>query len=320
MDPASLESLRRKYAARGRTVTEAARRQALVVRGARALENRVGAAPGQLVEFGGKVIFLLPGPPRELTAVLEDHVLPWLGERFGAAAAPDEHVFLVTGLGESDIVSRLEAAGFPPAGIDVAYRAAPARVEVCLAGRGEDAETMRGAEGTVRRVLGDHVFAEERVELQDVIGRLLVERHATLAVAESCTGGLLSHRITSVSGSSGYFLGGVVAYSNEAKVRDLQVDRQVLEREGAVSREVAGQMARGARHRFGSDYGVGVTGIAGPTGGSAEKPVGLVYIGVTDGATTEVAEHRFTGDRGAVTEWSTLTALDAIRRLVLGVH
>ena len=319
MDAAALDALRKRFQAMGRVVTEQQERQAKVVEGAVALSNSVGAAPGERLELDGKVIFILPGPPREFLAVLEQHVLPCLREKAGALKPLVEKIFLVCGIGESDIVARFEKAGFPPPGIDVAYCAAPGRIEVRLTSADNDEDAVNRAAETARPILGDCVFAEERQEMEDVVGRLLRREKATLATAESCTGGLIGHRITSVSGSSDYYLGGIVAYSNEVKIRELGVNADTLNRFGAVSEEVARQMARGVRKRFNSDYGLSVTGIAGPTGGTPEKPVGLVYVAVADKTRAWVRRHCFSSDRSTVKTWSSQMALDLLRRRLQGL-
>ena len=316
MDDLSAERIEQKYRKRGLEMSDVALRQAFLVEGAVALENPVGSAPGQRIEQGGKVLFVLPGPPREFLAVLERHVVPWLSEVFGAPPERNEQIFMTTGMGESDIVTMLEKADASFEGIDVAYCAAPARVEIRLsADPGEGARLAKAAE-VLRGLLGPHIYAEERLALHEVVARMLTEQGVTLATAESCTGGLLAHWLTSVGGSSAYFLGGVVSYANESKIRDLGVSEALLAEHGAVSEPVAQAMAEGVRSRFGADYGIGVTGIAGPTGGTADKPVGTVCLAVADEAGAVTCRRRFPGDRNWVKEWSCLTVLDLLRRML----
>ena len=318
IDPVSLHALRRRYERLGRAVTPAAERQARIVASAVALSNAVGAAPGERLDVGGKTVFILPGPPTEFLAVLEQHVLPWLD-----AAAPDRprsrgEILMVCGLGESDIVARFDKAGFPPADLVVAYCAAPGRIEVRFetGPRGGDPEA---AAKEACRLLGGHVYAVGREDMEEVVGRLLSRGKKTLATAESCTGGLLGGQITSVSGSSAYYRGGVIAYANDVKLAHLGVSPEILEREGAVSADVAEQMAAGVRERFGSDFGLGITGIAGPEGGTLEKPVGLVFLALASGSFVRVRQYRFGGDRIRVREWSVRMALDMLRRHLQGV-
>jgi nicotinamide-nucleotide amidase len=317
-DSPALQAMTVRYQKLGRVVTEQARRQALVLEGACVLPNPVGMAPGERIDLDGKVLFLLPGPPREFSAILEEHVLPWLREKAGGAPVA-EHVFLLCGIGESDIANRLEQAGFNPPGVEIAYCAAPGRIEVRLTSLAGDVPAVEKAAAVVRPLLGEFVFTEERAEMEDVVGRLLRQHEATLATAESCTGGLIGHRITSVGGSSDYYLGGVIAYSNEVKFRDLGVSENTLNRQGAVSEEVARQMAVGVQKKFNADYGLSITGIAGPTGGTPEKPVGLVYVAVADRTRSWVRRYCFASDRTTIKMWSSQMALDLLRRRLRGI-
>lgn len=318
MDPGALEAMRERYRRMNRRLTELSERQACIVEGSVALPNPAGAAPGQILESGGKVVFILPGPPREFLAVLEGSVLPWLRRNVSPACLPAERNFLICGIGESDIVARLEQAGFLAEGMEVAYSAKPGRIELRLLSSTLAQAQVDEAAVTVRRALGDFIYSEERLEMEDVVGRLLAEQGTTLATAESCTGGLIGHRITSVSGSSRYYLGGVIAYSNEAKVRELAVSAEAIAEHGAVSGKVAAQMAAGVRAAFGSDFGLGITGVAGPTGGTPDKPVGLVYAAVADRDRSWVRRFQFASDRTTIQEWSAQLALDLLRRRLLG--
>ena len=201
MDALSLAALQARFQKMGRKVTPQGELQAQVVEGAAALSNSVGAAPGERLDLGDKVLFVLPGPPDEFHAVLTEHVLPWLRQNAGPLCLPVEQIFMVCGLGESDIMRRLEEIGFAPKGIEVAYCAAPGRIELRLTSPEGDRGLVESASRDVRRVLGDHAFAEERLTMEEVVGRLLTEQKVRLATAESCTGGLVGHRITNVSGS-----------------------------------------------------------------------------------------------------------------------
>lgn len=318
MDEPSLTAVRERYQRLGREIKPPGEKQALIVEGAVALSNAVGMAPGERIDAGEKTLFVLPGPPGEFLSVLEEHVLPWLREKFAGSARRDERIFMTCGIGESDIAARIEAAGMPLPGVEIAYCAAPGRTEVRLARRGDDRSALDESASRVRDLLGDAVYAEERLELEAVVGRLLGQKRATLATAESCTGGLLGYRITSVAGSSQYYLGGVIAYSNDVKVSELGVKNRAIEQFGAVSEEVARQMAVGVRGMLGSDYGLSITGVAGPAGGSPEKPVGLVYIGLADESRVWVREFRLGGDRQRVRETASRMALDVLRRCLTG--
>jgi nicotinamide-nucleotide amidase len=319
MDEPSRNSLRTRYGRIGRAVTPQAELQAQIVEGATALANSVGMAPGERLDLDGKVLFALPGPPDEFRAVLLEHVLPWLRQSFGAVHLPAEQIFMVCGIGESDIMRRLDEIGFAPKGVEVAYCAAPGRIEVRLTSPRGDREAVESAARDVRQALGESVFAEDRLNMEEVVGRLLAGKKSTLATAESCTGGLVGHRITMVSGSSDYYLGGVIAYSNAVKERELGVNPATLATHGAVSAEAAREMAEGVRTRFSADFGLSLTGIAGPTGGMAEKPVGLVFIALADRARTWVRRHQFNGDRARIKDWSSQMALDLLRRRLQGI-
>ncbi len=318
-DAATAAWLEKRLRQMGRRFTPQARRLARIVEGAEVLPNPVGAAPGQRVELDEGVVFLLPGPPDECRSVLEESVLPWLREHLAEARPRNRKLFLICGVGEADVQTMLESRGWPGS-VEVTYRAAPARVELGLAAPVDERSALDAAAADVRRLLGAHIFAEERTELPAVVGDLLAEAGCTLATAESCTGGLVGHRITSIGGASRYYLGGVVAYANAVKEKELGVSAGVLESEGAVSEPVARAMAEGVRERFGADYGIGITGIAGPGGGTDEKPVGLVYIGIAAPGGSRVYRHVFPGQRGWIKEWSAMRSLDWLRRHLQGVE
>ena len=318
MHEPSREAIRARFRRTGRTMTESVERHALVLEGAEVLANPAGLAPGERIEVGEKIVFLLPGPPREFNAILAAHVVPWLKERFGHLYAPLVQLFEVCGLGESEVVTKLVPQGFPGEDVEVSYCAMPGRVEIRLSAGREHKEALHQAAHLARHTLGPAIFAEERIELEDVVGRLLRDMKATLATAESCTGGLIGHRITSIAGSSEYYLGGVVSYSNASKVRDLGVREDVLHQHGAVSQAVAEEMAVGVRQRFGSTLGLAVTGIMGPSGGTPDKPVGLVYVAVSEESVTAVKEFRLAGDRTVIKEWTAQVSLDFLRRRLLG--
>jgi nicotinamide-nucleotide amidase len=311
---ASLAALEKRYAAMARPVTEVARRQVMVLEGGEGLLNPVGLAPGMMLPHDGKTIFVLPGPPREFVGVLETGVLPRLGKMGRPVFQGLEKLFLCTGLGETEIAERLEKIGLPTPEIEVGYCASAGQIEVRLAAAPEHARLLETQAVAVRTALGAAIFAEERIGLEEAVGRLLTAQHKTLAVAESCTGGLIGHRLTQIAGSSAYFLGGVIAYANESKIRELGVARELLERHGAVSEEVARAMAAGVRTRFGADYGVATTGIAGPEGGTVEKPVGTVWLAVADAAGTVAKLRCFPTTREHVKLWSSQQALDLLRR------
>lgn len=313
MDEAARAHIRELSAQRGLDCSAARQRQALVVEGATVLANTRGAAPGERLEYQGKTIFLLPGPAWEFEQILADHVLPWLRTQAGQPAAPVERIFMVC-MAESDIMTRMAAAGFPPAGIELGWCAAPGRVELRLSAPGQDPAVLDAAARAVPGILGPAVFADYRAEMEEVVGQRLARMGATLATAESCTGGLLGHLLTSVSGSSAYYLGGVITYSNESKIKELGISPVDLSRHGAVSEPVARHMAAGVRRRFNATYGLSVTGIAGPTGGTPAKPVGLVYISVATPERIMVEEQRWGPiDRSLVQQLSARAAMNLLR-------
>lgn len=313
-DAATLAALRTRYERMGRTLTDSRARQADVIEGATVLSNTVGAAPGQIVVSEGRKLVILPGPPREFEAIVSDHVLPWLRATWPhLRPAPCRYV-LLCGVAESDVVETFAAQGFDPGALELAYCASPGSLEVRLTGRpGMEAE-VEAAIARVRTMLAPHLYAEERVTLASVVGGMLRAAGATVAVAESCTGGLLGRKLTDAAGSSDYFLGGAISYANAAKTTLLGVPAPLIATHGAVSEEVARAMAEGIRERLGASYGLAVTGIAGPGGGSEAKPVGTVWIGLAGPGGTEAGMHRFSGDRGWIREWAAQYALDRLRR------
>lgn len=314
LDEPSLERMRRRYAAVGREMTESRRRQALIVEGAAALSNSAGAAPGERIETDGRILFLLPGPPKEFHAIVEQHVIPWLRERFPDLRPPARAVFQLCGVPESDAVERLAAAGFSPGPLDLAYCASPGNLEVRLTGRPEDGDLVAAKADAVRRIFHEDIYSEGREDLAAVVVRSLAAAGETVAVAESCTGGGLGRRLTSVPGSSAVFRGGIVAYANDLKERLLGVPADVLAREGAVSAATAEHLAAGVRERLGATWGVAVTGVAGPDGGTPDKPVGQVFIAVAGAAGARARGFRFIGDREQIRVWTEQYALDALRR------
>ncbi len=316
-------AIQSRFASFGRRPAPNNRRQARVLAGAEVLANRRGTAPGQRVEVGTKTIFLLPAVPHELDALVAAHLEPWLRERSGGEAR--ERLTLYTALRpESDVDHDLGPA-YEEFGRDpITVLASPGEVRVRLTAGGSEPERQDRLEAMasrVRELLGDSVFGEgEECTLESVVGGLLAGRGATVATAESCTGGLVAERLTRVAGASDWFPGGVVTYSNAQKLAWLGVREQDLRDHGAVSEVVARAMAEGIRARVASDFGVAVTGIAGPSGGSAEKPVGTVHVAVAGSAGTLHRRYRFPGDRERVRRQSAQAALDLLRRVLLGLE
>jgi nicotinamide-nucleotide amidase len=283
----ALDSMERFFKARQRAMLESNKKQAMLPLGAEPIFNPIGSAPGFILKIGGCVFFFMPGVPVEMHRMLSDAVLPRLEKMRG----PDTEFNLLKtistfGLTESAAAEKVAGIGdmFPE--ITLGFRAKFPEIQIKLYGRGKNKETLgqraAAAAGAVREKMGDHVFSMEGKPMEAVVGRLLFEKKATLAVAESCTGGLISHMLTDVPGSSNYFLFSGVTYSNDAKKNVLGVSSEIIERFGAVHEQTAMEMAAGVRRVAGSDYGLATSGIAGPDGGTAEKPVGLVCIGLAD--------------------------------------
>ncbi|HTY41029.1 MAG TPA: competence/damage-inducible protein A [Thermoanaerobaculia bacterium] len=320
-DEAFLEKMRERFARRGFEMPACNAKQADFIVGARVLQNPRGTAPGFWAENGGVELIVLPGVPSEMREIMEDSVLPVLRERAGGVVGR-RRVLRIAGMGES-AVEQLVAPVYARWKDDpVTILASPGEVQLHLAvrGRPEEADAKLAAmEADFRAVLGARVFGEDSEDLARVVGRLLSESGRTVAFAESCTGGMIASLVTDVPGSSRYFLGSVVSYANEAKETLLDVPDETLRQHGAVSPETALAMARGARGRFGADVAVSVTGIAGPDGGTPEKPVGTVHFGLSAREGKEIASERlFGGDRAVVRRAASVQALETLRRYLAG--
>ena len=307
-----------RFRRRGLTSPPSNRKQCYVIEGAEILENPNGTAPGLWLSTRRNRIALLPGPPREIRPMFEKHVLPRLD---GLRRSPVlRRTIRLTGLGESAMESLLRPVyGTVPPGISVTTLASPGELSIRLSssgpGRREKAEArLDGVVGAIERVLGPYIYSLEGESLEAVVGALLKEKGLTIACAESCTGGLIGHRLTDVAGSSAYFLESAVVYSNEAKTKRLGVPKALLMKHGAVSAAAARAMAAGIRATSGADIGLSVTGIAGPSGGSPGKPVGLVYIALARSRGVSVVRSLFFGRREDVKFQSAQRALDLVRK------
>ena len=316
-DGETLRRLAERRAGSGLPLTPLRRRQAMVLEGAEVWQNPVGSAPGQRVAAGDAHLILLPGPPHEFEALLDTAVAPWLAAHLPAVPGA-ERILMTAGLPESEIAARIEGGGFARDGITVAYAASPAGVEIRFAAPAGLGEQVAALAEAVAGILDGAVYSREREDLAAVVLRRLRERGQTLATAESCTGGGLGARITAVPGSSAAYLGGVVAYANAIKTAMLGVPSALIDREGAVSAPVAEAMARGVRERFAADYGIAITGVAGPGGGTAAKPVGLVFVGLADAAASRAQALRLPFDREGNRLAAVQRALDALRRRLEG--
>jgi nicotinamide-nucleotide amidase len=321
-DPVAMTAIEEMYARFGRRMPEINRKQALLPAGCERLDNDWGTAPGFAVDEHGAVLFFLPGVPREMKAMWTHRVAPRLAERF--AIRPGRLVtFRCTGVGESDLQERLGEIDEP--GVIVAFRTALPENHVKLRFAAEVSEDRaRDLSAQVLERLGTPVFAVEGFDapggsLAEVVGRALVERGETLAVAESCTGGRVCAAVTAIPGSSAWFLEGAVTYANAAKVRALGVSEGDLYVHGAVSEPVARAMAEGVRRESGATWGLSVTGVAGPGGGTAEKPVGLVHIAAAGPRETLHRTLRLGGDRNRIQELAAAAVLDLLRREIVSI-
>lgn len=301
----------------GREYASANDRQALVPVGSRLLLNPVGTAPGFFLEEAGRFIAVLPGVPQEMEAMFSEGLRPVLADRFGGRLFIRKRVLRTFGMPESAVNEALSAV-IKKKRPFIGLAAKETGVDVRIVASEPDPETAEAViektESAIRERLKDAVYGVDGQTMEEIVGVLLKQRRLTIAVAESCTGGLISKRLTDVSGSSGYFMSAAVVYSNRAKVDMLHVPDELLEKHGAVSREVAAAMAQGIRNAAKTDFGISVTGIAGPTGGSAEKPVGLVFMALASSEGVKVEEHRFLGDRGQIRMKASQAALDMVRR------
>ncbi len=307
----------------GREMPEINMSQAMIPEGARVIMNTRGTAPGLVLEKDDAVLFSLPGVPSEMRAMVENYVVPFLEGR-GLVRLVQERVIRTTGIPESTVAERTGDLARKLIRTEVAYLPSMTGVDLKVVARGDTpAEAARTADRSAERLadrLGSCVYARGGESIEKVVGYLLAMGEATLAVAESCTGGRLGWRVTKVPGSSDYFLGGVVAYADELKKRLLGVKAGTLKRHGAVSAEVASEMAAGVRKKTGASHALSITGTAGPGGGTAEKPVGLVYVGVAWERGERVSEFRFPGGRGQVRERAAQAALDSLRRVLLNIE
>jgi nicotinamide-nucleotide amidase len=316
LDESVLAHIRDRSRRAGRKMPSTVESMALVPRGAEVWPNPVGAAPGLLIEYRKKPVILLPGPPQELEALATRHAVPWLRERSGVTG--ESFTLRTYGLFESQLHERIGTMPDRWSGAALAYLPSWFGVDLRVTVTGSNPTVVRQMAERAYADLGERVggvvYAQGTETMEEAVAELLIERGWRIAPAESCTGGLLCKRLTDLAGSSRYLERGYVTYSNDAKQQLLGVSPDDLATHGAVSAPVAEQMARGARERAGVDVGVGITGIAGPDGGSDQKPVGTVFMAVSSPLGDVVRLHRFGGSRSTVRERATQTALDMLRR------
>ncbi|HEX4697611.1 MAG TPA: CinA family nicotinamide mononucleotide deamidase-related protein [Candidatus Udaeobacter sp.] len=318
-DATLLESLRHRLQLRGIKWAAGIARQADVPAGAQVLPNENGSAPGLYLktninpQISSPHVFVLPGPPRELQPMFLKFVVPILRSIMPGPSV-EKRIYRISGLGESVVEKMIGEPVLAIPGIELGYCARPGEVEVRILG---NADAMAQADAIIRSGLGVAIFSTTGETLEEVIVKSLIKRNETVATAESCTGGLIADRITNVPGASEVFLAGYVTYANAAKIDVLNVDRKMIDKHGAVSEEVARAMAQGARERARSTFAVSTTGVAGPTGGSPEKPVGTVYVGLASGdSETIVRKFFYPTDRETFKELAAQSALDLLRRKI----
>ena len=321
LDEKVLAEIRERFRSFGiANMPERNSRQAMVIAGAEVLSNPNGSAPGLYLDHEGCAIALLPGPPREMKPMFEHHVLPRIANLAGDARFATR-VLRVAGIGESAVDEKIAPiyTKYENPQTTILFNSSEIEIHLRAHGRTEaDAESLLDDLSLkIEKELGNAAFSFRGETMEEVVGRRLAMTDFTVAVAESCTGGLIAQRLTSVPGSSKYFIEGVVTYSNESKMRLLGVDKKLIKEFGAVSPQVARDMARGVRHKAKTDFGLAVTGIAGPGGGTDEKPVGLVFIALADDAHTEHKKLIIPGDRELVRWRASQAALDMLRRRLI---
>jgi nicotinamide-nucleotide amidase len=316
-----LKAIERRFASRQMKMPEVNKKQAYIIEDAVVLENKNGTAPGQLIDAGSNTVILLPGPPHEIKPMFENYVWPCL------QAFQNRYIYRrvikTAGLTESQIETCLVDLYPKMPEVQLTTLAYPGQIAIHLKSASD--KSVSQAKQKVGRAiklvcdaLEEGVYSTIGEELEEVIGKYLTKKHQTVAVAESCTGGFVGHRITNVPGSSEYFLHGVLAYSNTAKTDFLGVSPEIIDKYGAVSPQVARAMATGIRERSNATYGLSITGIAGPSGGTKEKPVGLVYTALAYDQVVLVKKNLFLGDRNAIKFQSSQKALDMLRRHLSG--
>jgi nicotinamide-nucleotide amidase len=318
-----LEDLKKRFQARGFKMPSINQNQALLPQGATFLPNKTGSALGIVIAENGKIFVSMPGVPREMKIMVTEELIPYFKSNIKR-----EFIEVIklrtTGIFESALAEKLVPSIKIPDNIRLAYLPSYGGVDLRIISQGktedEAKEPARKLAGNIRELVGDFIFAEGDTSLEEVIGRMLMEREEKLATAESCTAGLLAGQITSVPGSSGYYERGVITYSDQSKIELLGVPGELIEKFGAVSAETAEAMAAGIREKAGTDYGVSITGIAGPGGGTEEKPVGTVFIAISSAAGLKSRKILFTKDREINRRRSVYTALEMLRRTILGIE
>jgi len=322
MHPEILERITAYFKERGRSMLEANRLQAEVPEGCRVLINDHGSAPGMWFEKQGTIVVSLPGVPYEMKGLMEDHVIPEVNKRITVPMVVHRTI-MTQGVPESYLAAMLRSwEKALPECVKLAYLPRPGIVRLRLTAvdkcAGEAGQLLEGIIGKLLKIIPEHIFGYDEMTLEESLGNLLKEKELTLASAESCTGGNIARLVTSVPGSSAYYTGSVIAYNNRIKTELLGVDPSVIKEKGAVSREVVEQMASGACKAFGTQTSIATSGIAGPDGGTDEKPVGTTWICVQNGIRSYAAKYSFSGTRERIIDQASYTGMQLLRRLILG--
>nr|PZN05326.1 MAG: competence/damage-inducible protein A [Bacillota bacterium] len=319
LDEDSLNKIREYFQKRRREMPVNNWKQALLPEGSKPIPNQKGTAPGIFLEKGGKIVIMLPGPPFEMEAMLKDYVVPQLSKKTSSVIF--SRVLKFYGIGESLLEEKIKDLIENQSNPTIAPLAKRGEVTIRLtakAGSREEAMSLiEPVEAEIRSRFGEYLYAFDDENIEDVVARLLLEKNKTLAIAESCTGGLVSHKLTQVPGISNSLDRAIVTYSNRAKEEVLHVKSETLKNYGAVSEQTAVEMAEGARRISNTDIGLSTTGIAGPSGGSKEKPVGLVYMACADSSGCTVERHLFIGNRSDIKEMAANAALQLLRKKLL---
>lgn len=321
MNAEALEDVTAFLKSKGREMTELNRNQALFPVGAKIIRNRNGTAPGIWMEKNGKVFISMPGVPHEMREMMAGQVIPELKRRFHVAEIYHKIVNTV-GIGESWLADKIRSweNNLPPY-IRLAYLPSPGFVKLRLTAVGDDIQILEGEVkrqlNTLKTIIDKYIYGYDNIKLEETVGQMLAEKGKTLAIAESCSGGYVSHLITTIPGSSLYFKGGIISYDNAVKISMLGVSEETLRRYGAVSEQTVREMAEGVREKLQTDYGISVSGIAGPDGGTEDKPVGTVWIAVTDGYETIANRLQLGKDRLINIRLSAINALNLLRQRLM---
>lgn len=318
-DKESTEAIKKYFILQGKNMPENNLKQGLIPEGAIILKNNNGTAPGVIIESDNKIMIILPGPPKEMKPMFEESVKPYLQKKTDSTLV--SRMIKILGVGESLVVEKLKDLIDNQTNPTIAPYAKEVGVILRITGKAEDEEAavklIAPVEEEIKKRLGNNIYATEDISIEEVVAKLLIDKKLTISTAESCTGGMIASTLINYPGISEVFLEGAITYSNEAKHNRLGVNNETLDKYGAVSEETAREMAIGIAKTSGTDVSIVTTGIAGPDGGSEEKPVGLVYIGIYLNGEVKVEKCMFQGNRNRIRLQATMKALDMLRRILI---